>query len=467
MRTDSKAHFQHWLDVRLSWNPEEFGNITLMHFPGEMLWLPDIILYNNAHGSPWVSETTQVHVSHEGRVTWQPPVVYDAFCNIDIEWYPYDQQICELKFGSWTYGGSQLNLIHLDIDKANESKDATGDNVWKVERGVDLSNYQESVEWDLLSVEGVRHKKWYPCCDYPSIDITYYLHIRRKKLFYTINMIIPCVSLASLTLWVFYLPCESHQKVQLCISVLVALTIYFLMLIDIIPPTSIATPLILKYLSFTMVMVALSVTFTVLVQNIHYREHYQEMPRFVKKWFIEKLGKQLLINRKTEKAQYHRTAQHVKIATMAKKKNTPSTSVSVKTVNSLLLELPMLNRSVSVKIRKPSVKAVKNRVRRLLSIDTTDDARIKEPEDISPETVKDSDPDREKLRKAERNVHFIAKTLTDERKAQEAEADWQFVSLVIDRLLLVIFTITITTGTVLTIFSAPTMLDNREPIEIN
>ncbi|CAL2029319.1 unnamed protein product [Caenorhabditis brenneri] len=379
-----------------------------MHFPGEMLWLPDIILYNNAHGSPWVSETTQVHVSHEGRVTWQPPVVYDAFCNIDIEWYPYDQQICELKFGSWTYGGSQLNLIHLDIDKANESTDATGDNVWKVERGVDLSNYQ-----------------------------------------------------------VFYLPCESHQKVQLCISVLVALTIYFLMLIDIIPPTSIATPLILKYLSFTMVMVALSVTFTVLVQNIHYREHYQEMPRFVKKWFIEKLGKQLLINRKTEKAQYHRTAQHVKIATMAKKKNAPSTSVSVKTVNSLLLELPMLNRSVSVKIRKPSVKAVKNRVRRLLSIDTTDDARIKEPEDISPETVKDSDPDREKLRKAERNVHFIAKTLTDERKAQEAEADWQFVSLVIDRLLLVIFTITITTGTVLTIFSAPTMLDNREPIEIN
>lgn len=127
----------------------------------------------------------------------------------------------------------------------------------------------------------------------------------------------------------------------------------------------------------------------------------------------------------------------------------------------------MLNRSVSVKIRKPSVKAVKNRVRRLLSIDMSDDARGKEAEDVSPETVKDSDPDREKLRKAERNVHFIAKTLTDERKAQEAEADWQFVSLVIDRLLLIIFAITITIGTVLTIVSAPTMLDNREPITIN
>ncbi|CAP20664.2 Protein CBR-ACR-6 [Caenorhabditis briggsae] len=490
-----------WHDIRLSWNPQEFGDITLMHFPGEMIWLPDIILYNNAHGSPWVSETTQVHVSHEGRVTWHPPVAYDAFCNIDIEWYPYDLQICELKFGSWTYGGSQLNLIHLNADKAKESTDSTGENVSKVERGVDLSNYQESVEWDLLSIEGIRHEKWYPCCDYPSIDITYYLHIRRKKLFYTINMIIPCVSLASLTLWassrqsilklissnfqVFYLPCESHQKIQLCISVLVALTIYFLMLIDIIPPTSIVTPLILKYLSFTMVMVALSVTCTVFVQNVHYRAHYQPMPSFVKRWFIEILGKKLLISRRTEKAQYHRTAQHVKqvnalsamnilekqfqktlfeleIATMAKK----STTQTAKTVNAIFLELPMLNRSVSVKIRKPSVKAVRNRVRRLLSIDMTDDVRGKESEEISPETVKDTDPDREKLRKAERNIHFIAKTLTDERKAEEAEADWQFVSLVMDRILLIIFTITITIGTVLTMFSAPTMCDDREPIKI-
>uniref|UniRef100_A0A1I7T0Z9 Neur_chan_memb domain-containing protein n=1 Tax=Caenorhabditis tropicalis TaxID=1561998 RepID=A0A1I7T0Z9_9PELO len=213
------------------------------------------------------------------------------------------------------------------------------------------------------------------------------------------------------------------------------------MLIDIIPPTSIVTPLILKYLSFTMVMVALSVTFTVFVQNIHYRAHYQEMPPFVKKWFIEKLGKQLLINRKTEEAQFHRTAQHVKqvnalsamnilekqfqktlfeleIATMTRKNASPIPK-PVKTVNSLFLELPMLNRSVSVKIRKPSVKAVKNRVRRLLSIDTTDEGRGKEQEEISPETSKDTDPDREKLRKAERNIHFIAKTLTDERKAQE------------------------------------------------
>ncbi|CAB3407734.1 unnamed protein product [Caenorhabditis bovis] len=478
-----KGTLEHyWFDSRLSWNPDEFGNVTLMHFPGEMLWLPDIILYNNAHGSPWVAQTTQVDVTYDGRVTWQPPVVYDAFCNINIEWYPYDTQTCELKFGSWTYPGSQLNLVHLSTDIVNQTIDEKGENVWKVENGVDLMSYQESVEWDLLSVEGVRHKKWYTCCDYPTIDITYYLIIRRKKLFYTVNLMVPCVSLASLTLWVFYLPCESHQKIQLCISVLVTLTVYFLMLIDIIPPTSIVTPLILKYLSFTMIMVSLSVTSTVIIQNIHYRTYYQPMPEFIKRIFIEKLGNKLLITRKIQAANYHRSAQHVKqvnalsamnilekhfqktlfdleMATFTKtKKPKPP-----RTVNQIFMELPMMARSKSVKIRKASVKLVKNRVRRLLSSDMTDDAQEAE---CKPEKVEDSDPDREKLRKAERNVHFIAKTLTDARKREEAEADWQFVGMVIDRILLIFFSITIAVSTVLLAIASPSMFDDRKPLGV-
>uniref|UniRef100_A0A1I7WTX0 Neur_chan_LBD domain-containing protein n=1 Tax=Heterorhabditis bacteriophora TaxID=37862 RepID=A0A1I7WTX0_HETBA len=152
----------HWFDHRLSWNPSEYGGIRLMHIPGEMIWLPDIILYNNAHGSPSVNAITKAYVQYNGIVTWQPPVIYYSFCNINIEWYPYDIQMCELKFGSWTYSGTQLDLIHLRSDKVrhvlryNESE-------WEVERGIDLSEYQESVEWDLLSVLGTRHEKWYPC----------------------------------------------------------------------------------------------------------------------------------------------------------------------------------------------------------------------------------------------------------------------------------------------------------------
>lgn len=118
--------------------------------------------------------------------------------------------------------------------------------------------------------------------------------MRRKTLFYTVNLIIPCVALTFLTVLVFYLPSDSGEKVNvemfsnifrhwiinwrksltkvtLCISILVSLTVFFLLLAEIIPPTSLAVPLLGKYLLFTMILVSLSVWTTVCVLNIHFR----------------------------------------------------------------------------------------------------------------------------------------------------------------------------------------------------
>ena len=60
-------------------------------------------------------------------------------------------------------------------------------------------------------------------------------------------------------------------QVTLCISILVSLTVFFLLLAEIIPPTSLAVPLLGKYLLFTMILVSLSVWTTVCVLNVHYR----------------------------------------------------------------------------------------------------------------------------------------------------------------------------------------------------
>ena len=39
--------------------------------------------------------------------------------------------------------------------------------------------------------------------------------LRRKTLFYTVNLIIPCVGISFLTVLVFYLPSDSGEKVTL------------------------------------------------------------------------------------------------------------------------------------------------------------------------------------------------------------------------------------------------------------
>ena len=63
----------------------------------------------------------------------------------------------------------------------------------------------------------------------------------------------------------------SALQVTLCISILLSLTVFFLLLAEIIPPTSLAVPLLGKYLLFTMILVTLSITVTVGVLNVHFR----------------------------------------------------------------------------------------------------------------------------------------------------------------------------------------------------
>ena len=52
---------------------------------------------------------TNVVVRSNGSLTYIPPGIFKSTCKIDITWFPFDEQKCEMKFGSWTYDGGQVN----------------------------------------------------------------------------------------------------------------------------------------------------------------------------------------------------------------------------------------------------------------------------------------------------------------------------------------------------------------------
>ena len=39
---------------------------------------------------------------------WKPPAIYHSSCEMDVEYFPFDEQTCVMKFGSWTYDGFQV-----------------------------------------------------------------------------------------------------------------------------------------------------------------------------------------------------------------------------------------------------------------------------------------------------------------------------------------------------------------------
>lgn len=57
---------------------------------------------------------TKATLKFNGEVFWEPPAIYKSSCEMNVEYFPYDEQSCFMKFGSWTYNGAQVDLKHLD-----------------------------------------------------------------------------------------------------------------------------------------------------------------------------------------------------------------------------------------------------------------------------------------------------------------------------------------------------------------
>ncbi|KAM9433364.1 neuronal acetylcholine receptor subunit alpha-2a isoform 1-T1 [Salvelinus alpinus] len=270
---------QEWSDYKLRWRPSDYDNVTSIRVPSELIWVPDIVLYNNADGEFSVTHMTKAHLFHSGHVRWVPPAIYKSSCSIDVTFFPFDQQNCKMKFGSWTYDRAKIDLEPI------------GDTV-------DLKDYWESGEWAIVNAVGTYNTKKYDCCHEIYPDITYYFMIRRLPLFYTVNLIIPCLLISCLTVLVFYLPSDCGEKITLCISVLLSLTVFLLLITEIIPSTSLVIPLIGEYLLFTMIFVTLSIVITVFVLNVHHRSSATHtMPRWVRTLFLSAIPRWLCMKR--------------------------------------------------------------------------------------------------------------------------------------------------------------------------
>ncbi|XP_029688417.1 neuronal acetylcholine receptor subunit alpha-3 [Takifugu rubripes] len=268
-----------WNDYKLRWNPKEYGGVEYIRVPSSRIWKPDIVLYNNAVGDFQVDDKTKALLRYNGDVTWIPPAIFKSSCKIDVTYFPFDYQNCTMKFGSWTYDKAKIDLVLIGST-------------------MNLKDFWETGDWLIIDAPGYKHDIKYNCCEEIYTDITYSLYIRRLPLFYTINLIIPCLLISFLTVLVFYLPSDCGEKVTLCISVLLSLTVFLLVITETIPSTSLVIPLIGEYLLFTMIFVTLSIVITVFVLNVHYRTpKTHTMPCWVRAVFLELLPRVMFMTR--------------------------------------------------------------------------------------------------------------------------------------------------------------------------
>ncbi|XP_056456674.1 neuronal acetylcholine receptor subunit alpha-9-II [Gadus chalcogrammus] len=239
-----------WNDAYLKWNKEDYDGLEVIRIPSSLVWRPDLVLYNKADDDFSGPMDTNVVLRYNGEITWDAPAITKSSCVVDVSYFPFDSQECNLTFGSWTYNGNQVDIA-MAMD------------------GGDLSDFVENVEWECHGMPAHKNVIMYGCCSDPYPDITYTVLLQRRSSFYIFNLLLPCFLISFLAPLGFYLPADSGEKVSLGVTVLLALTVFQLMVAESMPPSE-SVPLIGKYYIATMTMITASTALSIFIMNIHF-----------------------------------------------------------------------------------------------------------------------------------------------------------------------------------------------------
>ena len=173
-------------------------------------------------------ERIRVLLASDGLLHWEPGGIFRTTCDIDIAYFPFDEQHCPLLIGAYSYYSSKMNISNRNAK-------------------ISTHDFRLNGEWHVYDTDAVWNLTVLDCCPgkgYPHV--VFILHLRRRNKFYMMNIVLPCVMLSVLIMIGFFLPPDAGEKISLGISVLLAFTVFLLMIADNIPRTSLAIPLMGK-----------------------------------------------------------------------------------------------------------------------------------------------------------------------------------------------------------------------------
>lgn len=165
-------------------------------------------------------------VDYHGQVKWAIPMMIKSSCTVNVRYFPFDNQHCFIRFGSWIYEESQLDVV------LNQQE-------------VDLSSFGKNSELDLTSTSLEREVLRYDMLPGSYPQVTLYLNLRRRPLYYAYTVLAPTLVLCILTLFSFQLPCDNGDKVGIGLTVFLSLYVLQLSIAEHIPESN-SLPLIGK-----------------------------------------------------------------------------------------------------------------------------------------------------------------------------------------------------------------------------
>ncbi|XP_054899024.1 5-hydroxytryptamine receptor 3A-like [Poeciliopsis prolifica] len=219
-----------WENDYVSWSPDDFCGLSKVVVPRKSLWMPDVIIEEMTEKDKNVPSPL-VTIHHEGWVEYRDDKFVISTCKMNIFKFPFDIQSCDITFKSISYSDEELHFI-LKKDKAVITMDSH-------------KNIRMQYEWKFLDISVIEKNgdSFYT----NQTVVAYTITMKRKSAFYVVNFLLPVLFFLCLDFASLLMPTGSGEKISFKITVLLAVTVMQLILIEILPFTSSRIPLIVIY----------------------------------------------------------------------------------------------------------------------------------------------------------------------------------------------------------------------------
>ncbi|KAK7114591.1 neuronal acetylcholine receptor subunit alpha-7-like [Littorina saxatilis] len=248
-----------WFDAFLTWNKSEYG-IGNVFLPSKDIWHPELVIFNTVKKMDELEgQMIKVKVRHDGKVKWFAGGLFQTFCSIDISRYPVDTQSCSIEVVSWS-----LNTLFIDLRISQDP--------------FDITLMENHPEWMLV---GTGSENVIRGNNFVALRFTFTL--KRKVLFYVINIILPIVLLSLMNCLVFLLPVESGEKMTVSVTVFLSFAVFMTLINESLPKNSDTLCLFNAYVAVQMFLSVCSIVMATVIVFIFDKDNDEEGDRSQKK----------------------------------------------------------------------------------------------------------------------------------------------------------------------------------------
>ncbi|CAM2101925.1 unnamed protein product [Caretta caretta] len=216
-----------WKNVFVTWNPQDFCNISNLVLPVDTFWSPYIIIYEQVDEEKSLSRPF-LSITHNGIVSKTQQQQVTITCSLEMHQFPFDTQTCNMSISSFM--NSETDIILLSSQTTEEAN--------KQSQLYHLTNG----EWKFMNINIIQHTESLEEEEFAVI--TYEISMKRRPILYVLNLIFPTCALYLLDMTILFSASSFGDKISFQLSLIIGESVLALILKDILPTSSDDPPII-------------------------------------------------------------------------------------------------------------------------------------------------------------------------------------------------------------------------------